>query len=105
MEERFLPIGSVVLLKGGTKEVMITSYCVYPTNKQYKEGKEVGVEKKVYEYGGCTYPEGILFPDSICAFNHNEIEKICFKGYVTPIQEELSKKLNANFETIKDSIK
>ena len=41
MEERFLPIGTVVLLKGGTKEIMITSYCVYPTNKQYKDGKKL----------------------------------------------------------------
>ena len=28
MQEKFLPIGSVVLLKGGTKKVMITGYCM-----------------------------------------------------------------------------
>ena len=28
--ERFLPIGTVVLLKGGKKELMIISYCIIP---------------------------------------------------------------------------
>ena len=28
-KEKFLPIGSIVLLKGATKKVMITSYLMY----------------------------------------------------------------------------
>ena len=27
MEKEFLPVGSVVLLKGGTKRVMVTGFC------------------------------------------------------------------------------
>ena len=53
MKERFLPIGTVVLLKNGKKEVMITSYCIYPNSIQMKDGQEVKPEKKIYEYGGC----------------------------------------------------
>ena len=41
MPEKFLPIGTVVLLKNGKKEVMITSYCIFPNNTEYKEGQEV----------------------------------------------------------------
>ena len=55
MKERFLPIGSVVLLKGGKKEVMITSYCIFPTNIQIVDGKAVKPERKMYEYGGCIF--------------------------------------------------
>ena len=67
MKERFLPIGTVVLLKNGKKEVMITSYCIFPNNVELKNGKEVKPEKKIYEYGGCIYPEGILDSNTVCA--------------------------------------
>ena len=51
MKERFLPIGTVVLLKGGKKEIMITSYCIFPTNTEIKDGKEEKAQRKMYEYG------------------------------------------------------
>lgn len=102
MKERFLPIGTVVLLKGGQKEVMITSYCIFPTNVQIKNGEEITPDKKMYEYGGCIYPEGILDSNTACAFNHEQIEKVCHMGYETDIQKELSKALNAGYEKIKE---
>jgi hypothetical protein len=39
--ERFLPIGSVVILKGGKRELMIMSYCVMPNGGEVydKNGK------------------------------------------------------------------
>mgnify|MGYP000165558337 CR=1 FL=1 len=101
MKERFLPIGTVVLLKGGKKEVMITSYCIFPTNYQIKDGDPVAPEKTLFEYGGCVYPEGILDSNMACAFNHNQIEKIIYLGYESEQQKELSKILNAGFETFK----
>ena len=48
MKERFLPIGTVLLLKGGKKEVMITSYCIFPTNIQIKDGKAVSRGKYMF---------------------------------------------------------
>ena len=102
MKERFLPIGTVVLLKGGKKEIMITSYCIFPNNVQIKNGQEIKPEKKIYEYGACIYPEGILDSNTICAFNHEQIEKICYMGYETPIQKELSTLLNQGYEMYKD---
>lgn len=101
MKERFLPVGTVVLLKGGKKEVMITSYCIFPNNVQIKNGQEVTPEKKMYEYGGCLYPEGILDSNTACAFNHENIEKICYMGYETDAQKELSRVLNGGFEVYK----
>ncbi len=101
MKEKFLPIGSVVLLKGGKKEVMITSYCIFPNNTEVKNGEEVKPQKKMYEYGGCIYPEGILDSNMVCAFDHNQIEKICHIGYETPSQKELSRILNGGYEIYK----
>ena len=102
MKERFLPIGTVVLLKGGKKEIMITSYCIFPNNVQIKNGEEIKPEKKIFEYGACIYPEGILDSNTICAFNHDQIEKICYMGYETPLQQELSSILNQGYEIYKD---
>lgn len=54
--ERFegtLPIGSVVLLKNGTKRVMILGYLRY----------RAGDQTRIYDYCGCTYPEGFISPE------------------------------------------
>lgn len=101
MKERFLPIGTVVLLKGGTKEIMITSYCIFPKNTEIKNNQEVKPQKKLYEYGGCTYPEGILDTDIVYAFNHEQIEKIYYMGYETDAQKELSAALDKEYEKYK----
>ena len=34
--EKYLPIGSVVMLKGGTKRVMITGFCTVPNEDKEK---------------------------------------------------------------------
>ena len=101
MEDKFLPIGTVVLLKGGEKEIMITSYCIFSNGTQIKDGKKVTTEQKVYEYGGCLYPEGILDSNVVCAFNHDQIEKISYFGYESDAYLELAKKLRESFEQIK----
>ena len=36
MRDKYLPIGSVVLLKGGTKKVMITGFCSIAEENQEK---------------------------------------------------------------------
>ena len=101
-KQRFLPIGSVVLLQGGTKEVMITSYCLFPTNVQIKDGQAVKPDRKMYEYGGCVYPEGILDSNVSCAFNHHQIEKVLYVGYQTEKQTQLSTVLNNGYEKYKE---
>ena len=44
--DKYLPIGTVVLLKDAKKRVMITGFAV--------KGKETG--DKMYDYMGCMYP-------------------------------------------------
>ena len=52
--KRFLPIGSVVLLKESKKRIMIVGV------KQ----KQIASEK-VWDYSACLYPEGIINPDRL----------------------------------------
>ena len=71
MNESFLPIGSVVLLKEATKRVMITGYSM--------ETSDNG-EKQYYDYCGCMFPEGIIDTERIALFNQDQIERVFFLG-------------------------
>ena len=85
----YLPLGSIVILKGGTKKVMIIA-----------RGLEVKLEGKIrfIDYGGVQYPEGLI-GDQMAYFNYDGIRKVIFKGYkdeedemaVENINEYLSK--------------
>ena len=80
--DKYLPIGTVVLLTGGTKRVMITGFCVR-TQKD---------EKKMWDYTGCMYPEGMIRADQTLLFDHNQIQTIYHVGLVD--DEELRFKEN-----------
>lgn len=101
MKERFLPIGTVVVLKGGTRELMIISYCIVPDGEAYDKNGKVDLKGKMFDYGACFYPEGMMTSDQVFAFNHDQIEKICFMGYETDNQKEISKVLNGGLEEMK----
>ena len=70
MRDKYLPIGSVVLLKGGKKRAMITGFCSVAQENQ----------EKIYDYSGCVYPEGYLSSNQVCLFDHDQIDKIFFEG-------------------------
>lgn len=71
MEEKFLPIGSIVLLKNGTKMVMITGYLPQSSTNP----------TDIFDYSGCLFPEGLLSSDQNVVFYHDQINQIIFKGY------------------------
>lgn len=75
-----LPIGSVVLLKGGVKKLMVIGIFT-----------EVQREEKIvdsYDYIGVVYPEGFLGLDSMMLFNQSDINDIVFRGYENPERHE-----------------
>ena len=99
--EKYLPIGSVVLLKNGKKELMITSYCIIPKGEVYdKNGKVEFKEGQMLDYGACTYPEGILNTDAVVGFNHDDINEVLFRGYETDTSKEFQKFLKQRLEEI-----
>lgn len=71
-QQKLLPLGSIVILKGSTKKVMIISRAL-----------GVGVNGKPYyfDYGACFYPEGLI-GDQLLYFNHEDIMKIEHEGFV-----------------------
>ena len=69
-EDEFLPIGSVVLLEGGNKRIMICGRI------QAQAGSDI-----IYDFAACYYPEGIVDPKSMFFFNRDAIETVYFRGY------------------------
>ena len=84
MEEKYLPLGSVVMLKGGKKEIMITGYLTIP-----KENRDV-----MYDYSAVLYPEGELDSDQVLAFNNVDIDHVIFRGYQNDAEKEYVAKLD-----------
>ena len=66
----YLPIGSVVLLEGQNKRVMITGRRVISQSE--------GLED---DYRGCFYPEGVTGERDVLVFNRSDISMIYFIGF------------------------
>ncbi|ETI69940.1 DUF4176 domain-containing protein [Neobacillus vireti] len=75
--EKYLPIGSVVQLKSGTKRIMI-----YGRKQQQLKSDQI------WDYIACLYPEGNINEEYMFLFNHDQIEKIYFIGFQD--EEELA---------------
>ncbi|MDD6879380.1 MAG: DUF4176 domain-containing protein [bacterium] len=88
IKEKFLPIGTVCLLKGGTKRVMITGFCSISNDEQ----------EKMYDYSGCMYPEGVLSSDQTALFDHDQIERVDFYGLIDDEEKTFKKNLNELLE-------
>lgn len=82
-KEKFLPIGTVVMLAGGSKRVMITGFCAV----------ESGNRDKMWDYSGCMYPEGMIASNQTCLFNHEQIEKIYHMGLEDEEEKDFKEKL------------
>ena len=81
--EKYLPIGTVVLLKDAKKRVMIIGFAA--------KGKETG--DKMFDYMGCLYPEGVISSEQNLLFNHDQIDKVYYMGYVDDEWKETEAKL------------
>ena len=87
IEKKYLPIGSVVLLRGGTNKAMITGYCMKTKEKP----------NKIYDYSGCPFPEGVIKSTMTSVFDHNQIVQVFHIGYKNQESE-------AFLATIKDKV-
>ncbi len=86
----FLPLGSVVIVKGSTKKLMVISRAIaIPQN----EGA------RYYDYGACLYPEGLL-GDQLAYFNHDAIQKVVFEGYENEENELILETLKENLSKV-----
>lgn len=93
--KKYLPLGSVVLMKEAKKRIMITGYAV--------KAPESG--EKLWDYIGCLWPEGVIAPDKNLLFDHKDIQQIYAIGYSDDEQKRfmsvLDKATNIREEKIK----
>lgn len=66
----YIPLGSVVYLKGGVKKLLVVARAINAANN----GKRF-----FFDYGGVLYPEGIT-GDQMAYFNHEDISSVFFRG-------------------------
>ena len=85
--EKFLPIGTVVLLKNATKKIMITGFYVKAEGQDH-----------VFDYTGCIYPEGVISSTQNCVFNHNQIDKIYHIGMIDEEEKKFKEVLKKAIE-------
>ncbi len=88
--EKFLPIGTVVMLKGGKKRAMITGFCSIPSEDK----------TKMYDYSGCIYPEGFISSSQTLLFNHDQIDKVFYLGLIDDEEKKFKEKLNEALKLI-----
>ena len=69
--KKYLPLGSVVLLKKAKKRMMITGFAV----------KTKELPDKIWDYTGCLYPEGMQTSDKNLLFDHSDIGTVYAIGY------------------------
>lgn len=83
-----LPIGSVVTLVNGKKQLMI--YGVKQLNQS---------TKMEHDYIGVLFPEGNIGPDYQFLFDHDKIKEVNFLGFKSDEREEFLVKLEKIQET------
>lgn len=74
--KEYLPIGSIVLLKNGTKKIMIYGR------------RQMNMEKKIFDYVACLYPQGNINEEYNFLFNHEDIEEVVYRGFADDEEEE-----------------
>lgn len=86
MNKGLLPIGTVVLLKGASKKLMITGY--------YSKSKD---DDKIYTYNACIFPEGYM-ENTFCLFDANQIDEVFYKGLENDDYNKYVSKLNPDIK-------
>ena len=84
--KELLPIGSVVLLEGGEKRLMIFGVKQTDTLEDSTSNE--------YDYIGVLYPEGNMGQDMQFLFNHEDIKEISARGFEDSERDEFIEKLD-----------
>lgn len=88
-----LPIGSVVRLREGEKNLMIIG--VFQTNPKTNHS---------FDYLSVIYPEGYLGKGSLILFQHSDIEEVIFVGHRDSQRDDFIGKLEEFYGSIKEKL-
>ena len=94
MKDMLLPIGSVVLLEGGTRKTVIMGVLQFDAKNQ----------EKIYDYLGVPYPEGYLGPGSTYLFNHEHITEVYQRGYEDDERERFMQAVEQVYKTVDEAV-
>lgn len=90
-KQEFLPLGSIVLLDGSVKKLMVLARGAMANIKG---------EQRLFDYGACTYPEGV-FGDTMLYFNGKDIVKVISRGYSDNEEELMQENLMRNVDLLR----
>ena len=85
MENKYLPIGTILELKDLEFKVIIAGFLAVDTSDDLK---------KIDDYIGFPYPEGYNGANSMLLFNNNDIEKVIYNGCILADEDERQETLN-----------
>ncbi len=85
-----LPLGSIVTLKNGDKNIMIVG--------RFQRHEP---SKKVFDYSSVLWPEGMIDSKRLYLFDHNDIERIYFIGMQNEEEFNFRFVLEEEYEKIK----
>jgi len=80
----YLPLGSIIVIKGGVRKVVIVARGV---------GAKINGNMRLFDYSGCVYPDGITGEKTLL-FNHSEIQKVIFMGYTDEDEKLMVENIN-----------
>lgn len=86
----YLPLGSIVLLEGGSQKLIIIA-----------RGMHVTMDEQTYffDYGGVPYPDGLV-GDRMAYFNHSNVSKVVFEGYSDVDNENIVDGINRYLSSV-----
>lgn len=93
-EKKFMSLGTIVLIKGSVKKLMIIARGAFTNIKG---------EQHYFDYGACTYPEGII-GDTMLYFNGTDIQSVVYEGYKDADEELMQKNLTENIKLLKEQL-
>jgi len=82
MDKKNLPIGSVVILEGKERKLMITGY------RSKASGEDI-----VYDYNGILFPEGLM-ENRYALFNADDIVEVFYEGLKNENYDKYIKTIN-----------
>ncbi len=89
-KSNYLPVGSIVLLKGATQNVIIIGFAPI----------EHG-QAKVWDYLGAPYPIGVISSDKNLLFDNEQIDKVIAKGYSDDTEKLFRMEMEQSLKTMK----
>lgn len=88
--EEFLPLGSVVRLKGSDKKMMIIGLALILNRDagetQAPSDGQAAPSREFYDYGLCLWPEGVM-GDALVYSNHDCVSEVLSRGYTDESSE------------------